>query len=120
MSAAIPTPGLELAVAFAALTSRGDVQAWMLWEGWAQHVGCYRCAGDGPDAPCWGVEGCHSFDEDCGCVECAALEAAELESERARSLVALARDLGDPEALRDELAGVTGQIDHAMDGGRAG
>jgi hypothetical protein len=114
------SPALERAIAFAAMTNRGGVQAWMLWGGWVHHVGCYECAGDGPEAACWGVEGCHGFENDCSCRECVLLEADELEQERARSLQALAADLGDPEALRDELAGVAGVIDQRMMDGRAG
>ena len=102
------------------MTNRGGVQPWMLWPGWVQHVGCYQCAGDGPDAACWGVEGCHGFDEDCGCSECVALERAELAAEQ-RSLLALAGGLEDPHAgaLRDELALVDAQIGQPLDG-RAG
>jgi len=52
-----------------------EVQPWMEWEGWAGWVGCDRCAGDGPEAPCWGYVGCHGYENACGCREC---------SERAR------------------------------------
>lgn len=89
------TPQLERAVVFAAMTNRGGVQAWMLWPGWVQYVGCHRCSGDGPAAVCWGVEGCHGYAEACGCAECAEIEAEELRAENARSLQALAAGLGE-------------------------
>lgn len=116
------TPGLERAVAFAALTNRGRVQEWMLWEGWVHYVGCYECAGDGPLAGCWGVEGCHGYENDCSCRECIEIETAELQGEQqARSLLALAGDREDPYAgaLRDELALVDARNCEPTDG-RAG
>lgn len=108
MTALESGPALDRAVAFAAAANRGGVQAWMLWAGWEQHVGCHQCADEGPDAPCWGIEGCHGFENDCSCTECVELEALELA--RARR-----RDTSAP-ALRDELAGVGEQIDQPMDG----
>lgn len=118
MTSAMTAP-LERAVAFAAMTNRGGVQAWMLWAGWAQHVGCYQCAGEGREAECWGVEGCHGFENDCGCIPCVALETDELQAGQAR--LALAADLERPfaGALRDELALVDAQIGEPTDG-RAG
>ena len=115
------SPALERAVSFAAMTNRGGVQEWMLWEGWSTHVGCYQCAGDGPDAPCWGVEGCHGFENDCSCRDCIAIEQDELAGDPARSLLAVAEDLEDPYAgeLRDEPALVDAQIGEPLDG-RAG
>ena len=92
----------ELAVAFARLTNRGGVQVWMRWPGWSLHAGCDRCVGDGPDAPCWGVAGCHGYDRGCGCEICALLQ---LEDERAqaageRAVLAEPLDVGP---LRREL-----------------
>ncbi|TDA68000.1 MAG: hypothetical protein D9V47_09130 [Clostridia bacterium] len=54
-----------------------QVQPWMLWPGWAAWVGCDRCAGDGPEAPCWGQAGCHGYLNGCGCGRCVAKEAEE-------------------------------------------
>jgi len=108
------SPELERACAFAAITNRGGVQEWMLWAGWVQHVGCHVCADEGSAAACWGVEGCHGFAEDCGCVECVGLE--EAERERDRALRVLAEDIARPAALCDELARVGEQIDQPMDG----
>ncbi len=115
----LPSPEVfERAFAFARSTNRGGVQEWMLWEGWEQNVGCHQCADEGPDAPCWGVEGCHGFSEDCGCRECVAIEAAEREADRARALAAVSTDIA-PVALHVELAQVGERIDQPRDG-RAG
>lgn len=53
------------------------VQPWMEWEGWGAWVGCDRCAGDGPEAPCWGRQGCHGYYNGCGCRECVKQDARE-------------------------------------------
>ncbi|TDA67704.1 MAG: hypothetical protein D9V47_09270 [Clostridia bacterium] len=54
-----------------------EVQPWMEWEGWTVWVGCDTCAGDGPEAPCWGYTGCHGYLQGCGCRECTDQEAKE-------------------------------------------
>lgn len=46
-------------------------ELWMLWPGWAAWVGCDRCAGDGPEAPCWGEARCHGYLNGCGCARLA-------------------------------------------------
>lgn len=57
------------------------VEPWMEWPGWQGWVGCDRCAGDGPEAPCWGHAGCHGYLNGCGCREC-------MEQERREAAVA--------------------------------
>ncbi len=64
-------------VAFARMTGERFVRVWMRWQGWQMHIGCDRCAGDGPAAPCWGLAECHGYEHGCGCSSCAALQAAQ-------------------------------------------
>lgn len=99
-----------LAVAFARLTNRGVVQAWMRWIGWEQAVGCDRCAGDGPDASCWGLAGCHGFHWGCGCAICSLLQLEDERAQRAGEHAVLAQPL-DVGPLRRELAALDALIE---------
>lgn len=66
---------MDKAKEFAELAG-SEVQPWMTWPGWEAWVGCDRCAGDGPEAPCWGYEGCHGYANGCGCQKCIRLDRA--------------------------------------------
>lgn len=56
-----------------------EVEAWMespLWaDGW---IGCARCAFDGPEPGCWGLQSCHGYQRGCGCNACIARDRLEL------------------------------------------
>lgn len=47
-----------------------DIEPWMLWEGWTEHVGCIECSEGGPAAACWGRAECHGYERGCGCNHC--------------------------------------------------
>lgn len=51
-----------------------EIEAWMLWDGWVDWVGCEACATIGPGAPCWGEARCHGYHQGCGCRDCASLD----------------------------------------------
>jgi hypothetical protein len=60
-------------------TGHRVVEPWMLATSWCLHVGCDECVDLGVQAPCWGQTVCHGYTNGCGCIDCAARQAYDIE-----------------------------------------